>query len=116
MNVNEYLESLKKIHKGKKINLIANDKSLDVINYSYLGRNWIYAKDSLLMLIKLNKRRRLWWIPKIFKLRRRAEHHLHTVLFSLYSSFVMNYMKCFGRASPGKISLDTQKGFKDNKS
>lgn len=114
MKIEEYVGYLKKIHKGKKVNLVANSRSADVINYSYLGRNWAYAKDSLLMLIKMNKRRRLWLIPRYFQLRRMSEHHLHTVVFSLYSSFVMNYSKCFGRAAGGKISLDAKKVYKDN--
>ncbi len=62
MNANEYLDYLKKIYKGRRINLIANDKSMDMINYSYLGRNIVYAKDSLLMLINSKRHSEIYVI------------------------------------------------------
>ena len=75
-------------------------KSLDVINYSYLGRNIQNSSKALELLIQKNEPRRF------FKIYNNHSDKHHTILYSLYCSFVINYIKCYERKAKNKISLN----------
>ena len=101
MDIYIFLEQLKKMHPGKKIVIISNEKSLDVINYSYLGRNIQNSSKALELLIQKNGPRRFF--KRIYD--NYSDKH-HTILYSLYCSFVINYIKCYERRAKNKISLN----------
>ena len=91
------------MHPGKEMVIINNSKSIDVIGYSYLGRNIQNSSKALELLIQKNG-------PRGFfrRIRSRSDKH-HTVLYSLYCSFVINYTKCYERKAKNKTSLDHKK-------
>ncbi|MDM1553305.1 MULTISPECIES: hypothetical protein [Chryseobacterium] len=107
MNIYDYLNVLKEVHPTKSIILIANDKSLSVVNYSYMGRNIIQASETLELLIKNYDSNSLF--RRLFTKRSKKQHIIN---YALFDSFVMNYMKCFTKAASNKIKLDSNQIYK----
>ena len=110
MDIQDYIDNIRRIYPKNRVTIIANDKSLDVANYSYICRNLLHAKSVLELLIKKYDLKNPFL--KYFK----KKHNEHFVLlYSLFDSFIINYFKCFAKASPNKISLDYKQVYSSNK-
>lgn len=109
--INHFLEQMQKLYPGKKLNLVANDKSLDLISYSYLGRNLKHSIEVINLAIEQYDPPT--WLDQ-FLGRKKSTHH--TILYSLFDSFVMNYIKCFDQTTALKIGLNPKRVYRDNES
>ncbi|WP_208734629.1 hypothetical protein, partial [Corallococcus praedator] len=103
MNLEKYTELLRtRNYSSQSIQIIHNEETIKLLNYSYLGRDLMLSQKAVAELITILEN-------KISSLK---NFEASTIELSLFSAFVMFYCKMFNSTSSGKIKLKHQDLYK----